>query len=113
MLTVVRLAMLCFAVMIGVAIGIGLHALMPQVSIWAALWYFFVLGLAFLFACTLVIASLMIGSAPGRSKLGQQLNAKVNQQTEGSGELYEQARRIAAKRNQAEPETTMRPPQAK
>lgn len=84
MLRIVRAAMLLFAVMIGISIGIGLHALMPKVSVWAALWYFFVLVLAFMFACTLVVASLMIGSAPGRSKLGQKLAAKVDSQQTGA-----------------------------
>lgn len=113
MLFVAKNVMRLCAVMVGVCVGIGLHALMPGVPWYMALGYFVVLGVAFLFACTLVVASLMIGSAPGRSKLGQKLANKVETDTDNARKVYEQKRAAAKCRTASKEETTVRPPQAK
>lgn len=99
MLFVVKNVMRLCAVMIGVCIGIGLHGLMPNVGIVRALLCFLAMGMGFLFACTLVVASLLIGSAPGRSKLGQKLSAKVDSQHPEAKQLYERLK--AAKQSGA------------
>lgn len=88
MLRAVKTAMQLCALLCGTAISLGLHAIMPKLPWYQAWFYFLILGLCFLFACTLAVASLLIGSAPNRSKLGTMLNTKVQQQTRERGDSH-------------------------
>lgn len=88
MLRAVKTAMQLCALLCGAAVSIGIHAIMPKVPWYQAWFYFLMLGLCFSFACTLAIASLLIGEAPRRSKLGAMLNTKVNQQTREGEDVH-------------------------
>lgn len=81
MIIVVRCVMQACAVLILVSLVFALQALMPGVPLWKAVLDFTGLCLSFMFAGTLTISSLLIGSVPKRSKLGASLANRVNQQT--------------------------------
>jgi len=109
MLRVVQGVMQLGAVLIAVCIGLALHGWMPGVPLWKAALYLVVLIVAAAFAVTLVLSSLLIGSVPRRSKLGEKLAGKIDRQTGGARQRYDELRRNATGAKAGAAEAAVRP----
>jgi len=109
MLRVVRLVMIFAALMVLAALTLALHRLLPDRGVLMAWLDFIALGISFLFALSVLLAAMLIGGYPGRSKLGQRLNDKVNQQERSARDVYQAHRQRRRAEAQGTKETTMRP----
>lgn len=107
MLRFVKTMMQLCALMVYGAIGVALRALMPNVQLGTAVFLFLVLVLVFLFACTLAVASLLIGSAPSRSKFGQRLADKVSRDAAAAEDMYGHKCNAAREASKASAEAAM------
>lgn len=112
-LTIIKITLRLCALLIVLVISLALHSLLPGHTLLISWLDFIGLGMALMFAMTLVVSSFLVNSSASRSKLGQRLADKVSKQTGGSRELYERFRTESRRGTQGSAEAAMPAPHTK